>query len=235
MIAKDIMTPNVLTVEPDMSIAAVAQLLIERCIGGAPVVDSEGALIGMLSEGDLVHRIRGDHELPRTWWLDLLGNPDDEPRKYLKSHGTKVADVMSADVLTVPPTAHISEIAEILESKKIKRLPVVRDGKLVGIVSRANIIQALVARPPGDLPRPTTTDQEIRAKLLAEIGDRAWFQDATVNLTVSDGVVRFWGSVASEDAREALRAAAESVPGVDAVETHLTVTAQYPAIATNYI
>ncbi len=235
MIAKDIMTSNVLTVEPDISIAEAAQLLIEQRISGAPVVDSKGALIGILSEGDLVHRVKGDYELPRAWWLKLLGYADDEPREYLKSHGTKVADVMSSEVHTVPPTADISEMAEILESRKIKRLPVVEDGRLVGMVSRANIIQALVAGRAGDLPRPTRTDQEIRTELLAEIGDRAWFQSATVNVAVSDGVVRYWGSVASEDAREALRAAAENVPGVDVVETHLAVVAQYPAISTGYV
>lgn len=140
-------------------------------------------------------------------------------------------DIMTPNVLTVEPDMSIAEAAHLL----IERLPVVEDGKLVGIVSRANIIQALVARRQGDLPRPTTTDQEIHAKLLTEIGHRAWFQGATVNMTVRDGVVRYWGSVASEDAREALRAAAESVPGVDGVETHLAVVAQYPAISTNYI
>ena len=218
-----------------MSIAEAAQLLIERRISGAPVLDDQGALIGILSEGDLVHRVKGDHELPRAWWLDLLGNPNDEPKEYLKSHGTKVADVMSVQVISVPETAEIAEMAEILETKKIKRLPVIENGKLVGIVSRANIIQALVTGHGDNLPRPKATDQEIRAKLLAEIEDRAWFQRATINMTVSDGVVRYWGSVESEDAREALRAAAEKVSGVEGVETHLTISDRQPAISANYI
>lgn len=226
MYAKDIMTPNVVTVGPDMSVAEAARLLIERHISAAPVVDADGKLVGILSEGDLVHRIKGEHELPRSWWLALFGDPEDDPREYLKSHGSKVSDVMTADVITVPPEAGIAEMAETLETKKIKRVPVVEGGRLLGIVSRANLIQTLVAQPAETLPQVAADDKEIRAKLLANIQTLAWYSGATVSLTVIDGVVRFWGWVESDDVKEALRAAAEGVDGIKEIELHVSVGPQ---------
>ena len=143
MFAKDIMTLNVITVGPDTPINEIAKLLIERRISAAPVVDEDNQLVGIVSEGDLVHRIRGDHEMPRSWWLSLIGDPSDVPREYIRSHGKTAKDVMTKEVVTATSFTSIAELAELLETKKIKRLPIVEAGKLVGIVSRANIIQAL--------------------------------------------------------------------------------------------
>ena len=122
MFAKDIMTTNVITVGPDEPVADIARLLIERGISAVPVVDVDGTLHGIVSEGDLVHRIRGDHELPRSWWLSLLGDPKDTPQEYLKSHGKTAADVMTADVISVTEFTAVSEIAETLETKRITYL-----------------------------------------------------------------------------------------------------------------
>ncbi|MBT3989337.1 MAG: CBS domain-containing protein [Rhodospirillaceae bacterium] len=225
MFAKDIMTLNVITVGPDTPINEIAKLLIERRISAAPVVDEGNILIGIVSEGDLVHRIRGDHELPRSWWLSLIGDPNDEPQEYIRSHGKTAKDVMTKDVETISEFTSISEIAETLEAKKIKRVPVVDDGKLVGIVSRANLIQALVAHKETGLPKTSTSDQEIRETLMTEFNNHAWATNATLNVVVNDGVVRYWGFVESEVAKEALQLAAENVPGVVSVESNLGISA----------
>jgi len=231
MFAKDIMTLNVITVGPDMPISDVAKLLIERRISAVPVIDNDNSLIGIVSEGDLVHRIRGDHELPRSWWLSLIGDPNDEPQEYIRSHGKTAKDVMTKDVVAISEFTSIAEIAETLETKKIKRVPVVDDGKLVGIVSRANIIQALVAQKDASMPKTIASDQDIRETLMKEFNNHTWASNATLNIVVNDGVVRYWGFVESETAKDALTLAAENVPGVKAVESNLGIS----AVPTDYI
>jgi CBS-domain-containing membrane protein len=225
MFAKDIMTLNVITVGPDLPISDIAKLLIERRISAVPVVDDSNQLLGIVSEGDLVHRIRGDHELPRSWWLSLIGDPSDEPQEYIRSHGKTAKDVMTKDVVTISEFTSISEIAETLETRKIKRVPVVDNGKLVGIVSRANLIQALVAHKDMGLPKVSATDREIRETLMTEFNNHAWATNATLNVVVNEGVVRYWGFVESEVAKDALQLAAENVPGVKAVESNLGISA----------
>ncbi len=228
MFAKDIMTPNVITVGPDDSLESIANLLIEKRISAVPVVSDDDELIGIVSEGDLVHRVRGDFELPRSWWLSLIGDPSDRPREYIRSHGSVASDVMTKKVITVTEFTSIAEIAEILERLRIKRVPVVRAGNLVGIVSRANIIQALISRESKELPSVATSDQDIRQKLIDECSHHSWASNVAMNVVVKDGVVRFWGFVESEDAKDALRIAAENIPGVKAVEANLAITAAYP-------
>lgn len=222
MFAKDIMTTQVVSVDPDKPISEIAKLLIERRISAVPVVDKDNKLLGMVSEGDLVHRVRGDHELPRSWWLSLVGDPNDVPQEYIRSHGKAAKDVMTKDVVTATEQDSISEISELLETKKIKRVPIIKNDELVGIVSRANIIQALVAQDEKNMPKVVTSDQEIREILLKELGNHAWVSNATFNVVVGDGIVRYWGFVVSEDARKALLLAANNVPGVKGIEDNLS-------------
>ena len=163
--------------------------------------------------------------MPRSWWLNLIGDPNDEPQEYIRSHGKTAKDVMTKDVTTVSEFTSISEIAETLETKRIKRVPVVEAGKLVGIVSRANIIQALVAHKNTGLPQQTASDQEIRETLMKEFNTHAWAANATLNIVVNEGVVRYWGFVESEVAKDALQLAAENIPGVKSVESNLGISA----------
>ena len=150
MRAMDVMTTNVITVGPDTSVQAVAALLAERGISGVPVVDSANRLVGILSEGDLLHRVETGTESPpdrrsgrrRSWWLDTIGSDEELARDYVKSHGRTAKDVMTRDVISVSDTTELADIATMLETKRIKRVPVLRDGKLVGIVSRANLVRA---------------------------------------------------------------------------------------------
>ena len=142
MRAMDVMTTDVVTVDPTTSVQALAMLLSERCISGVPVVDSKDRLVGIVSEGDLMHRVEtGTERLTgrrRSWWLDTIASEQELARDYVKSHGRTAKDVMTRDVISVTDTTELADVAMLLETKRIKRVPVLRDGKLVGIVSRAN-------------------------------------------------------------------------------------------------
>jgi len=219
------MTNTVITVGPDRPLKEIAQLLIKHRISAVPVINEDKKLMGIVSEGDLVHRIRGDHELPRSWWLSLIGDLNDIPKEFIRTHGKTAKDVMTQEVITATPFTSIAELSEMLETNKIKRVPIVESGKLIGIVSRANIIQGLVAQDDDSLPKVAKSDQEIRKILLEEFLQHEWASNATVNVVVKNGVVQFWGLVSSEDAKDALRIAAEKIPGVKEVKENLDVYA----------
>lgn len=220
MKAKDVMTTRLVTVTPDTDVRAIATLLIERHISAVPVTDGQGKLLGIVSEGDLLHRAESDTTpKARSWWLGLFSDPSDSATDYAKVHGMKARDVMTENVVTVTEDTPLADIAELLESRNIKRVPVVRDGKPVGIVSRANLLQGLVAARETlasiDIP---VSDETIRQRILDELKDQDWASVGTTNVLVSDGVVTFWGAVASDAERRATRALAEGVPGVKSIE-----------------
>jgi CBS domain-containing protein len=177
MRAVDVMTTDVITVDPDTTVQALAAMLAERGISGAPVVDSSGRLVGIISEGDLLHRAeigtaRRHRERRRSWWLDHFAS--DLAREYVKSHGRIVKNIMTRDVVTVTEDTDLADVAALLEAKRIKRVPVVREGKIAGIISRANIVRA-VGSSKGAPPREgETDDRSIRVKLLAELGREEW-------------------------------------------------------------
>jgi CBS domain-containing protein len=228
------MTPNVTTVDPDTSVQGLATLLSERGISGAPVVDSAGHMVGIVSEGDLLHRTeigterRSEHR--RSWWLDHFAA--DLARDYVKSHGRTVKDIMTRDVVTVTEETDLADIASLLETKRIKRVPVMRDGKIVGIVSRANLVRALGARvgPAASGNGAGGDDRAIRARLLAELGQQEWAKIWPQDILVSDRVVHLWfSSDEPEEKRQAVRVAAENVPGVRDVEEHVVPAPLLPA------
>lgn len=233
MFARNIMTKNVITVSPETPVTDVATLLVENRISAVPVVKEDGSILGIVSEGDLVHRVQGDHQEPRSWWLKLIADPEGNPKEYLRSHGRKAVDVMTTPVETTTEFASISEIASKLEAKRIKRLPVVDEqGRVVGIVSRANIIQILVgsteAGPTATAATPA--DEEILKSLQNELKDYTWGNSSILNLQVENGIVRFWGMTESDDARKALELAAANTKGVKAVENNLGI-GRLPAAA----
>jgi len=180
MRAMDVMTTGVITVDPDMSVQAVAKLLFERGISGVPVVDAADRLVGIVSEGDLLHRVETGTERVagrrRSWWLDTIASDQELARDYVKSHGRTAKDVMTREVIAVTEATDLAEVAMLLETKRIKRVPVLRDGKLVGIVSRANLVRALamITSDPADA---ATDDRTIRAELLAELMTTGMVQD----------------------------------------------------------
>jgi CBS domain-containing protein len=220
MLAKDVMTTNVVTVTSDDRVEEIAKLLLERHISGAPVLDADGRLVGVVSEGDLMRRLEGEAER-RSWWLKLLASPEDRARDYTKSHGRLAGDVMTREVVTVAEDTPVGEIAHLLERRRIKRVPVVRDGKVVGIVSRANLLHGLAAHKDRVAPEPSPDDRTIRKAIMTMVERQGWITHGSLNVLVSDGVVELWGWVDSEDERKALRLAVEEVAGVKAVQDHL--------------
>lgn len=231
MRAMDVMTTGVITVHPDTSVQAVAKLLSERGISGVPVVDVADRLVGIVSEGDLLHRVETGTERPtrrrRSWWLDTIASDQELARDYVKSHGRTAKDVMTREVISVTETTDLTEIAMLLETKRIKRVPVLREGQIVGIVSRANLVRAL-AVTKSDAVDDADDDRTIRAKLLAELMGQEWFKTQdwfkiwAADVIVRDRVVHFWlAANQTEEERRALRVAAENIAGVQRVEEHI--------------
>ncbi len=220
MQAKDLMTTDVITVSADATVSHVAQLLLRHRISAVPVVDAKGKLIGIVSEGDLMRRAETGTEPHRSWWLNLLARPEEIASDYVRSHAKRVGDLMTRKVVSVGEDEPVSRIAALLEEKRIKRVPVVKDGRLVGIVSRADLLHGIAT---ANLERISQPDEDIRRTLISRMRDEAGVRDWLVNVTVSDGVVHFWGGVRSEEERRAARVAAETVTGVKAVEDHMTL------------
>ncbi len=228
MRAKDILTPNVVTVRAEAPVAEVAQTLLERRISAAPVVDAAGAIIGIVSEGDLVRRTEIGTEKHRSWWLSLFDDSRATTAAYIKSHGRTAADVMTTDVVTIEEDATLEEIAALLEECRIKRVPVLKEGKLIGVVSRANLLQGLVAA--GIAGTNEHRDETIRLDLRRALEHDAAVPDKFIDIVVREGVVHLWGAVNTKLEKKAARIAAETVPGVSEVHDHLGVIPRTPPI-----
>jgi CBS domain-containing protein len=220
MKARDVMVSPVITVGENNTVRDVAKLLTTHHISAVPVVDYAGKIVGIVSEADLMHRKEAGTERPSSWWLAMISGDRALAGEYVQSHATKVADVMTKDIETAHADTPLHEIADLFEEKHIKRVPIVNEsGDLVGIVSRANIIQAVAsARPKLEI---TTPDARIRENLIAELKKQSWSHVHKLNVTVINGVVDLWGFTQSEKERQAIRVAAESIPGVTAVNDHL--------------
>ena len=233
MRAMDIMTTDVISVDPNTTVQGLATLLAERGISGAPVVDASGRLVGVVSEGDLLHRAeigtaRRHRVRRRSWWLDHFAS--DLARDYVKSHGRTVNDIMTRDVVTVPEDADLADVAALLETRRVKRVPVMRGGKVVGIISRANIVRAVGATKGAPVGAGENDDRSIRARLLGELGREEWAKVWPEDVIVRDGVVHFWLSDDEpHEKREALRVAAETIAGVRGVEEHFLPAPSVPA------
>jgi CBS domain-containing protein len=220
MRAADVMVRNVVTVHPDTDVADAIKLLAERDISALPVVDAQGELVGIISEADLLHRVEIGTEIHRRWLQESLTAATTLAEEFAKSHGKKVSEVMTKGVVSANEDTPLAEIAALFERNRIKRVPIVRDGKLVGVVSRSNLIQALATAAPvgaGD----ENTDRRIRADILARIDEQDWTDFGGRNVTVTGGVVHLWGLITSDSERHALTALAEGVPGVSGVKDEM--------------
>lgn len=222
MKAKDIMNPHVITIGPDRTIGEAAQQMANLRISALPVVDDSGALIGIVSEGDLLRRAEIGTERHQSWWLEFVAGPAKLAGDYIKSHAGTVRDVMTKSVLTVTEETSVADIAEMLESKRIKRVPVVKGKAVIGVVSRANLIQALAAQKKTPVPA-SADDGTIRTEILARYRKERWAASPNTNVVVKDGVVELWGFTSSEEEIAAYRVLAEGVPGVKKVVDHRTV------------
>ena len=220
MKARDVMVSPVITIGEDRTVRDVAQILLANHISAVPVVDSGGKVVGIVSEADLMHRTESGTERPTSWWLSMISGDHALAAEYVQSHARTVRDVMTTEVQTAGPDTPLAEVADMFEEKHIKRVPIVNAaGELVGIISRANIVQAVAsARPKLEISLP---DAVIRKKLIAELKKQSWSHVHKLNVTVTNGVVDLWGFAQSETERQAIRIAAESIPGVVGVNDHL--------------
>jgi CBS domain-containing protein len=218
MHARDVMTKDVVTVGPETTVGEIAALLVRHRIGAVPVVSSDDRrLLGLVSQTDLVHRSETGTEKRRKWWLEAFADPDAKAREYVRSHGHKAQDVMTRMVISVSESANLAEVADALDTHRIRQVPVVTDGRLAGMISRADLVRAL-AEVSIAAPAARPDSGALQKAIWDQIKAQSWLQTSYVNLAVKDGVVELWGAVDSDDQRRALRILVEGVPGVKRVE-----------------
>ena len=219
MKARDIMAAPVITASPQATIKSVAETFLKYHISGVPVVDENGRLVGIISEGDLLHRAETGTERRRPWWLRAMAGSETLALDYVKAHARKVADAMTSRVITASPETSIQDIAVLLEKHAIKRLPIIENGQLVGIISRANLVQAIASA--GKSLDIVLEDSTIRTKLLSHLREQNWAHDGLINVTVNGGVVDLWGIACSDSERKAIHVAAEATAGVRTVNDNM--------------
>jgi CBS domain-containing protein len=225
MKVSDIMTRRVVTVSSNASIVDAARLMLKNRISALPVIDAEGSLVGIVSEGDFLRRSEiGTERKPSRWFTALFG-AGDAAKDYMHSHGMKVDEVMTSQLVTVGENASLDKVVQLMEAHDVKRLPVVRRGKIVGIVSRANLMRALVSLHRA-APKSSKGDVMVRKRIISEIEKQDWCAGAFVDVVVHKGTVVLWGRIRDVAQRKALKALAESIPGVKKVHEHLTWSAE---------
>lgn len=218
LLAKDIMSTPVISIEPDTPVAEIAALLSTQRISGVPVIKN-GQLMGVVNEMDLLHRHEiGTEDVPtQPWWVRLFRG-DQAPSHYVKSHALKAKDIMIRRVTTVSEDTALTKIATLFDSRVIRRMPVIREEKVIGIITRANLVQALAATASNNRAEQSKSDEAIREALVAELERQRWWRPDWAVVTVEDGVVQFRGVIDSQEEKRAARVAAESVPGVRKVD-----------------
>ena len=221
MRAVDVMTLDPVSISPDELIVEAIRLMLQRKFSGLPVVDSTGALVGIVTEGDLLRRTETGTQRKRPRWIEFLIGSGRLANEYVHASGRKVHDVVTHDVQTVAEETPLDDIVQQMERHQIKRLPVVRGGKLVGIVTRANLLRALASVVGETKPVATADDASIRARIYAELQKQPWAPVNMLDVVVRDGVVHLWGVVLDERQREAIRVVAENTGGVKGIEDHL--------------
>lgn len=219
MQAKDIMTRNVVSVDPEADIREAARLLLDNKISALPVIDANGHLAGVISEGDLMHRPESGTGRRHSWWLMLLSSPKERAIDYIREHSRRVGDVMTRNVITVDENTPLERIADLLEKHHIKRVPVMRAGKVVGVVSRADLLRGLIAQRKAPVG---AKDETIRAAVEKEL-ETIGVLNRFVSVVVSGGVVHLWGETFSRAEKDAARVAAENVDGVKEVRDEVNV------------
>lgn len=219
--AGDIMTRTVATVTADGTLPAAIRLMLERKVSGLPVVDRAGRIVGILTEGDLLRRVELDTSERHASWLDFFRSPSRPANDYVATHSRVVGDIMTTTVLTVDEAAPLSEVVSVMQGKHVKRVPVLASGSLVGMVSRADLLNALADcfADAGDQPAPS--DATIREGVLAEFSRQPWTSGGGIKVSVQAGEVDLEGVIFEEAQRSAIRVAAQNVRGVTMVHDHL--------------
>ncbi len=226
MIASDVMTRNVLSVPPDATVADAVALMLERGISGLLVVDASGTLVGIVTEGDLLRRDELGTGRRRSWWLRLLASPGRQAEDFTRTHGRKVSDVMTHEVLSVDASAPLSDIVAMMEEHRVKRVPVLQGDRVVGVVSRADLLRALSVAAR-ERTETVADDRTIREHILDRLARESWAPKTTLNVTVVGGVVDLWGTIGNDQERRGICVMAENAPGVKKVIDHLVFVEPY--------
>lgn len=220
MRVKDVMATKLVSVSPDQTIADAIRLMMHSHVSGLPVIDSNGELVGILSEGDLLRRIEIG-TTKTTHWLEYLFRPGHLAEVYKQTHGRKVEEVMSTDVSSIDQSLPLEAAVSLMQKRRVKRLPVMDGDKLVGIITRADFIRALGSFVTEAYEEALTSDAEIRTRILSEAEHQSWAPKGTLDIRVRDGNVQLRGSIMDERQRGALKVLVENVPGVRQVRDHL--------------
>ncbi|MGO4440177.1 CBS domain-containing protein [Rhizobium sp. RAF56] len=220
MLICEIMTRNPITVKASAPIAEAANVMLEHSISGLPVVNDDGVLVGVVSEGDFLRRAELDTERRRSRFLEFLASPGKLANEYVHAHGRQVDQVMTSPVVTISPWSPIAEAVEQMERNDVKRLLVVEDEQLVGVVARSDLLRALVRMLPS--VQTQKSDAEIEAQITEELAKRSWSRNGAIRVSVKDGNAELSGTVYDERERLAARVAAENVPGTKSVVDHLS-------------
>jgi len=220
LIARDLMTREVVSIPPTMPVSSIARLLAERGISAVPVVAPDGRMLGIVTELDLIRRLSSAEDRQPGWLNRLIGNRDRDAERYAQVHGMLAEDVMTRNVISVEEDNSAEHIAHLMEERGIRRVPVLRNGRLVGIVSRADLLQALLV-PPAPLGTGSADDERIRAALWREIREQPWADTFYTYVNVRDGVVEFQGFARSSAVRRGLRAMAHRIEGVRRVDDNM--------------
>jgi CBS domain-containing protein len=220
MKAKDVMTKPVISIGAQRTVASAIEIMLNRRISGLPVVDDAGRLTGMITEGDFLRRSELGTERKRPRWLEIFISSGKLADEYTQSRARKISEIMTTDPITATEDSPLEDIVALMEKHRIKRIPIVRDGKPVGIVSRSDLLHALAIHS-GTGASPTQSDSTIRENLLAELAREKWAPIAMINTIVHNGIVELRGTILDERERNALIVMAENIPGVKAVRDHV--------------
>jgi CBS domain-containing protein len=223
----DVMTRKVETVSPSTPVRDIVAKLIEHRISAVPVVDAQELLVGIVSETDLLHRRETGTEVRRPWWLDLFSDPDSRAEAFLKAHGRTAEEVMTRTLEVVDEDTPLDVAAKLMDERRVHRLPVVKEGRVVGIVARSDLIRSLIKRPETS-ERASGDDLAIKDQIERNAKSAGLTATGMVTVVVHDGVVHLWGVAETAKERKAIEVAAAEVEGVREVDNRLAVREAYP-------
>jgi CBS domain-containing protein len=229
MQVKDVMTQNVISVEANETVLKAARLMLQNRVSGLPVIGATGELVGIVTEGDFLRRGEIGTQRHRPKWLEFLVGPGRMAAEYVRVNGRRIDEIMTPDPLSVTEDDSLETVVDLMERHRVKRLPVMRGAKMVGIVSRANLMHALASLARDDTPPAANDDSAIRDRILVALGKEQWAPKA--NVVVKNGIAELWGALTDERERPALIVATENISGVKVVHDHLVWVEPMSAMA----